>query len=1005
MTNDTDGDGISDYDEMFVYHSNPLSAYTSGDGIPDLWKVQHGMNPTVGDATNEVGSIGVTYLQIYQYNQDPTHTNQLDPRNPFFAPGTSIYEVLNNGQHTNRFYYDREDRLVGADYSRGISISYQYDGNGNLLRQTVLSRSSETNGLPVLWQFLNGLTNSPDANLYGDSDNDGWSNYQEWLAGSNPNDPNSVPNVLGSFARNIASLTLPFTPSNFVVGTGQLDNAAAQAIVVGGDGDPGTNTNFLIVVTPDAASWTTQRVDIGPFGITSVAVGQVANRSGPGIYVGLRQKGGNGRIVELMNMYGTWQTNLVANSTNEAAFVIGVREKDVLGSLGSTNSPDGTVVSFFSGTNGWNAIAFNNNTSHRGLGVLSDTGARMFRSLRLLDAGGIEAQVSVAGSVTNLAPNSITNLALSGVATQSSTINGLDASLAINDNLSDYTLALDSNPSWLLDLGRVSWLDSIEIYNRDSAPERLANYVVSVFGAGGTNTPPAFTQLYGKGPVRPDFQTIKLNGLAGQFVQIKVLPPFYEPGNGYLCLAEVRVLGVDAPSFLTIPEPPAQSSLLWRGSSLTAGNERFMTTNSYSVFSSFVDDKTGNNEIDSGDDFVIAEYLVSGTNASMLTLYRQPIASTRTAQSYGLASVKFLNQSNDVFFTGEPDGQVFAWTATGATNALQRQLFDSSYYGKAWHALIGVKTSSAGEGLAGLMVDPARPNTCNLIFWPPQTSLPQLPNIMETAPSVAVIPSSNPLGSNSMVTILLWDAEGNSSTPFLQYQILGSPTWQEVTPTSLDNRPYNGDTRVAALPNGVRHTLSWNALAYFGDNVVTNILLRARARDFMLMGDWSLATPFQINTASGMAGTTDPLFGRSEVLSDGRFELTVTGGVLGQSYVLLASTNLVNWVPITGYIFTNPAVSLIDPDATNFPWRFYQIGPVSLSSAMSLGINSGKPWDSNGFNLNLISFPMVKYRLEASTDLVNWATITNLMNTNTSSLFNDPAALHLQQRFYRVLCR
>jgi len=80
---------------------------------------------------------------------DLAHTNQvdqLDPRNPFFAPGTSIYEVLNNGLHTNRFYYDREDRLVGAEYSRGISIAYTYDGSGNIVRQTVVSNPVRSAG-------------------------------------------------------------------------------------------------------------------------------------------------------------------------------------------------------------------------------------------------------------------------------------------------------------------------------------------------------------------------------------------------------------------------------------------------------------------------------------------------------------------------------------------------------------------------------------------------------------------------------------------------------------------------------------------------------------------------------------------------------------------------------------------------------------------------------------------------------------------------------------------
>ena len=217
LTTDTDGDGLSDYDELFVYHSNPLATSTSGDGIPDGWKVQYGLNPLVSSASSEAGFDGVTYMQVYQYNL--AHTNQLDPNRPFaVGTGFSSYEIINGGQHTNRFYYDREDRLVGMESSRGISIAYMYDGNGNLLRQTVLSRASETNGLPVLWSFLNGLTNNPSP--FADPDGDGWSNYQEWLAGTDPNNPSSQPNLVSLPGANVAALSVPFAPSNFVAAAG-----------------------------------------------------------------------------------------------------------------------------------------------------------------------------------------------------------------------------------------------------------------------------------------------------------------------------------------------------------------------------------------------------------------------------------------------------------------------------------------------------------------------------------------------------------------------------------------------------------------------------------------------------------------------------------------------------------------------------------------------------------------------------------------------------------------
>ena len=47
-------------------------------------------------------------------------------------------------------------------------------------------------------------------------------------------------------------------------------------------------------------------------------------------------------------------------------------------------------------------------------------------------------------------------------------------------------------------------------------------------------------------------------------------------------------------------------------------------------------------------------------------------------------------------------------------------------------------------------------------------------------------------------------------------------------------------------------------------------------------------------------------------------------GDAGLSYTLQASTNLVDWIPIQTYISTNSTMTVVDPTATNYNYRFYR---------------------------------------------------------------------------------
>jgi hypothetical protein len=140
----------------------------------------------------------------------------------------------------------------------------------------------------------------------------------------------------------------------------------------------------------------------------------------------------------------------------------------------------------------------------------------------------------------------------------------------------------------------------------------------------------------------------------------------------------------------------------------------------------------------------------------------------------------------------------------------------------------------------------------------------------------------------------------------------------------------------------------------------------------------------------------------SRTVLNGQFQLTVNGGVRGQRYILLASTNLINWLPLKGFVITNPPVAVYDPDTISYRSRFYKIGPLSLAP-ISLKLNSNQPLKSNGLNMVLGSLPGLNYEIDACTDLVHWTAITNFAGTNAPLYFTDPQAKVLKQSFYRAV--
>jgi uncharacterized repeat protein (TIGR01451 family) len=84
-----------------------------------------------------------------------------------------------------------------------------------------------------------------------------------------------------------------------------------------------------------------------------------------------------------------------------------------------------------------------------------------------------------------------------------------------------------------------------------------------------------------------------------------------------------------------------------------------------------------------------------------------------------------------------------------------------------------------------------------------------------------------------------------------------------------------------------------------------------------------------ISQASASIQTAPLVIGPSTLLPDGRFQLTIGGGVAMQNYALFASTDLVSWTSISNFVNTNQPITIYDGDAASHSRRFYRIGPTN----------------------------------------------------------------------------
>jgi hypothetical protein len=164
---DSDGDGLTDTREKFLYHTNPELVDTDGDGVSDGSEVSNGANPNnpndppnvlgtvyyAGEQTNVIRVLAVTDSNSWSL----THSTALSDPGP--------YQIAN---------------VPGSNY--WLKAFRDLDGDGVL--DAVEARGEyASNPAPV----TNQLTGADITLTDPDSDGDGFSDYEElYLMGTNP---------------------------------------------------------------------------------------------------------------------------------------------------------------------------------------------------------------------------------------------------------------------------------------------------------------------------------------------------------------------------------------------------------------------------------------------------------------------------------------------------------------------------------------------------------------------------------------------------------------------------------------------------------------------------------------------------------------------------------------------------------------------------------------------------------------------------------------------------
>ncbi|WNC71968.1 PQQ-binding-like beta-propeller repeat protein [Thalassotalea psychrophila] len=149
---DSDNDGLSDFEEITTHNTNPLLADSDNDGLDDLWEITYSTNPLVNDVNSDGDLDNLTLLEELAAGTNPNIAD-------------SDGDGINDGDEVKVYF--------------SSPINFDTDGDK----------------LPDGWELSYSFDFISIDNANIDSDDDSFSNYEEYIFASDPLEINSIPVV------------------------------------------------------------------------------------------------------------------------------------------------------------------------------------------------------------------------------------------------------------------------------------------------------------------------------------------------------------------------------------------------------------------------------------------------------------------------------------------------------------------------------------------------------------------------------------------------------------------------------------------------------------------------------------------------------------------------------------------------------------------------------------------------------------------------------------------